>query len=225
MSNGTPQPMPAPQPQSPPQKSGGMGCFLKGCLVLFVLFLIGLGLVGWGAYTFYKNVYALTSDAPVSVPVYQSTPEQYAEVKGRIDQFQKDVDAHKPATIRLTDADLNTMVARDPNYDAAKGHVYFTIKDSFLHVLGSFPLDNVPTMKGRYLNATITLAVSIEDGILTLQPTEVKAGDHALPPDALKALQSMHWGDQANTNPDFKKLMDKVKSLRMEQDAIVLETK
>jgi hypothetical protein len=203
----------------------GSGCFFKGCMVLLVLMLLFLGAVSWGAYTMYKHLYALTSGSAVTLPVYDATPEQYEEVRGRIEQFSKDVDAGKPASLHLTDADLNTMVAKDPNYAAAKGDLYFVIKDRQLHIQGSFPLDGVPTMKGRYLNANIALTASIEDGLLTLQPTLIQAGDKQAPAEVLKGLQAYHWGDALNSNPQFKKTMGRVRTLHMEQDAILLETK
>ena len=56
------------------------------------------------------------------------------------------------------------LVARDPRYRAARGRVFFTIRQDALHTRVSLPLDNLPGFKGRWFNGAAGLDVGPRRG-------------------------------------------------------------
>jgi len=132
----------------PPPERHGIGCFIKGCLILVVFFvLLGLSFVA-GYYFAQKHEYFSTHHEPL--PISHATVEEENEVRARWDSFEKAARAKESARIELSADDLNALIASEPKL---RGNAYVTIDGNTGHVQISMPLAKGQWFRGRYANA------------------------------------------------------------------------
>lgn len=199
------------------------GCLVRGCLFFsFVLFVFA-AFFGWGVYSTYKELYALTSDVPVTVPA--SVGYNADDVKRRYETFASALEAHQPATLRLSADDLNALVATNPDFAELKQRVYFSIEGNKLSAQVSVKLDAVNALRGRWFNGLVTFEPKMERGRLSVIPTSIKAGKLETPTGVLKALQAFSWTDLFVTDPQALSAMTAIQSIRVESDAVVIDAK
>ena len=214
---------PTPPPVGPQKE--GMGCLGKGCIFFLVVLVLMFGAVSLGAYSMYRQLYDLTSDKPAEISVANSSKEEGVIVGKRYREFADAVNQGQAAQIRLTDQDLNTLVATDPALKDSKGKVYFKIHDGVMNVETSIDMSNAPFFKGRYLNADVTLRLFIENGNVTVEPTAVEANGKKLSPQFLKALQGLSWTESLHKIEGTGQVLDRIKALKLEDNALVIEVK
>src|SRR5438105_3786322 len=97
----------------PPQK--GMGCFAKGCLILFAFFiLLGLAFIGGTslAVRYLKGEYFPPVNMQLPVEAATEHEEQVAHNAWR--SFEIHARAHEPARIELTADEVNALIASEP---------------------------------------------------------------------------------------------------------------
>jgi len=132
----------------PPPERHGVGCFVKGCLILIVfVILLGLSFVA-GYYFAQKHEYFSTHHEPL--PTSHAAIEQENEVRARWDAFEKAALANESARIELSADDLNALIALEPKLS---GNAYVTIDDATAHLQISMPLAKGRWLRGRYVNA------------------------------------------------------------------------
>ena len=132
----------------PPPQRHGVGCFVKGCLILVVFFiLLGLAFVA-GYYFAQKHEYFSTHHEPL--PISKASIDEEEAVRARWDGFEKSAEANESARIELSAEDLNALIASEPKL---RGNAYVTIDGSTAHLQISMPLGNGRWFRGRYVNA------------------------------------------------------------------------
>jgi hypothetical protein len=132
----------------PPPNRHGVGCFVKGCLIL-VVFVICLGLSFVAGYYFaQKHEYFSTHHEPL--PISHATIEEETAVRARWDAFEKAAKANESARIELSADDLNALIASEPRL---RGNAYVTVEDGTAHLQISMPLAKAGWFRGRYVNA------------------------------------------------------------------------
>jgi hypothetical protein len=125
---------PPPQPQYIP-KSSGVGCFGAGCLTLLVIgFLFIAALVGGSWYLVTKGIDMFTSPQPVDVAMPMPTEAEYTAANEKSNQLRTALRNKQGATFTFTAAELNALIARDPDLVPHKGKVRFAIDDSIATV-------------------------------------------------------------------------------------------
>lgn len=135
----------------PPPAQHGLGCFAKGCLILFVFFIL-LGLA-FMAGTYYAAKFVRSEYFSLEherLPISQATVDEENAVRARWDAFTKAARAHEAARIELSADDINALIAADPKL---RGDAYVTIEDSAAHLHVSIPVGRSWWIRGRYLNA------------------------------------------------------------------------
>ncbi len=161
MNDQTPPPLPPAAPALPPR--GGLGCFTKGCLltiIILMLFGVGLGTFGW---FFYKSGQAFFTDQQVAVRVADPTDAQYQAVVAKLQPFGQAMADSQAATVELTADDLNTLIARAPQFAPLRGQAFVEIVNGQLVADLSFPVtDSAPTQ--YFINARTTLDASFAGG-------------------------------------------------------------
>lgn len=167
-----PQPGYYNQPGYPPPPRQGIGCFAKGCItVIIVLMLLGVGLGAAGWYLA-RNITTFVGPTPVPIRTYQATPEQYQEVIGRYTAFIQALNAGQAATFTLSGDDLNTLIARDPEFKNVRGKLYMTIDKDEIVAESSFPIPQDSRFGHRttnaYFNGRMRFAASYSGGELSL---------------------------------------------------------
>ena len=162
------------QPGYPPPPRQGMGCFAKGCITLVVvIMLLGLlvGVLGW--FTF-RNFTTFLSPTPVAIRTYPATDAQYRDVVARYTEFIKALNEGRAATFALSADDLNTLIARDPEFKDVRGKMYMSIEKDEVIAEASFPIPEDSRRPGRggaargYFNGRMRFAASYSGGELTL---------------------------------------------------------
>lgn len=186
-----------------------------------MVILVLVGFAAASAYSTYKNLYALTSDAPLPVPM--SDGGSYPAVKSKIDAFTAAVKEGKSASLKLSADDLNAMVAAAPGLSEARHRLYFSIRDNRLVAQVSIPLDSVRAMKGRWLNGTILFEPKMENGHLILLPKSIESGNVGASLGTVWALQQIAWSTSFITDPETSQLLTHVRALRIENHELVLE--
>ena len=132
----------------PPPQRHGVGCFVKGCLILVVfVILLALSFVA-GYYFAQKHEYFSTHHEPL--PTSHATVEEENEVRARWDAFETAAKANETARIELSADDVNALIASEPKL---RGNAYVTVDGSTAHLQISMPLAKGRWFRGRYVNA------------------------------------------------------------------------
>ena len=132
----------------PPPQRHGRGCFVKGCLILVVFFIL-LGLAFVAGY-FYAEKHERFAIQHESLPISHATLDEEEAVRARWDAFEKAAQAHEAARIELTADDLNALIASDSKL---RGNAYVTINGDTARVQVSMPLAKGRWFSNRYVNA------------------------------------------------------------------------
>src|SRR4051812_14254263 len=135
----------------PPPNRRGLGCFVKGCLILLVfVILLALSFV---AGTYYATKYLRNeyfSETRERLPASNASLAEEQEVRARWDSFEKAARAKEYARIELSADDLNALIAYEPKL---RGAGYVTIDNNNARLQVSFAVPTSRWMKGRYVNA------------------------------------------------------------------------
>jgi hypothetical protein len=115
-----------------------------------------------------------------------------ADVHLRWRAFEKAADKHQKARIHLSAAEINSLLAADPD---TNGRAHVSIENNVGHVRVSIPLDNllknagwaqsVLGVQGRYLNGEATVEASPDGDPAKARISNVKIGDAAVSDDWL----------------------------------------
>lgn len=227
-----PPPLPPVYPPQPPARRGGLGCAAIGCIVLFVVGLLGAGLVGGFAYWGFNQVRGLADDHPEPVPIMEATDAQAAELAARLKAFAGAMERKTRATLTLSADDLNLLVARDPRYRAARGRAFFAIRQDALHSRVSIPLDGIPGFKGRWFNGAAGLDVRFVDGELTLKPVSLEYRGKQVSQATLRAFSTPEITQQLNDSlreqmrkdPKFEQTARQIESIDIKDNKLVIVT-
>jgi hypothetical protein len=161
----------------------------------------------------------MTSTTPKPIPVKQVAPGEYEKIQNEISSFDKAAQANKPAKMALTADDLNTLITKNENF---KGKAFVKIQGDEVLLDVSIPLDEIPTMKGRWFNGTIGVRPSIENGRAALKPVSAEVDGRPVPDWLMQGLQQQDLLKDVR-DEKFKQMVQKAKSLRVEDGKIVIE--
>ena len=166
----------------PPPQRQGMGCFAKGCItVVIVLMLLGV-LIGGVSWYMFNSFKVFISPTPVAVRSFQATDEQFQDVTRRYTEFVQALNAGRAATFSLSADDLNTLIARNPDFKNKRGRIFVDIKDSEIIAEASFPIEDSNTRRRSggqkmYFNGRVSFGASYTDGEAAMQVRKVESLD------------------------------------------------
>jgi len=209
-----------------------MGCCGCGCLILALLAVLLVGLMGGGSYLLYKQALALTSTAPDPIPTFDGGDDVFNRAQEKMKAFNHDTQSHLAATIHLTADEINTLIARNPDFSRNKIHVFVTFNDDLARVQSSFPTDLLGggILKGRYLNGDDTFGVLFDPDtkVVTLDLKSLRLGPNDIPEDKLPALQNVTdsvINSLLQKDPTAKGFLNQVSSIEIKKSELVIETK
>lgn len=163
------------------------GCWFIGCSILLVVFLVFSAI---GAFVIWKSVKAIDpylATAPLEIQTAIVPDAEFAALQERIADFTR-VGPGAPQSLALTAADWNALIARSPEWEAAKGRVQVLIEESEFSVKTSINLDAFPGMSGKFLNGHIFLAPAITDGSLQLPVQRIVVDGQPMTPEAQRGF-------------------------------------
>ena len=153
-------------PPFPPQPSAavvrtrkGLGCSSIGCLLVIVVLLLigaGMGSVYW---LFSHGGPAYVSEKVVPVRIAEASDEQYQAVLAKLAPFGQAMNEGHAATLEITPDDLNTLIARSPQFESWRGRVFLAAAHDRIIAEVSSPVTSDETTRG-YFNVRATLDAS-----------------------------------------------------------------
>ncbi len=209
-----------------------MGCCGCGCVVLALVLILVIALVGGGCYLAYINVLKITSTSPAAIPSFDGGDDMYNKAQEKVKGFDHDAQNHLAATIRLSADELNTLIARNPDFTNNKILLYVSLNNDQARLQSSVPTAVLTDglIKGRYLDSDVSFTVSFNPDTrnLSLDLKSLQLGPLVAPPDDLPAIQ-------AETDPalnqllkkdlDYKAILDQATSIEVKDGQLVIETK
>ena len=222
----------APVPSIVIRKKRGKGCWGWGCgctallvvAVLIVLFLV----FAYRGVT--KVSQAYTSSAPVDIPAKDAGDAVYHDAQGKLASFLQAFGQQQPATLTLNEDDINTLIARDPNYAAMRGKLHVTLQGDTLQVDSSVLLGTVEkvVMTDRYLNSVVTLGVGFDPDkhALLFDIRQLQFNGQLAPPSANGILdQDINTivNQRLQANQLAKDFLARVQRIDIENGKLVIE--
>ena len=223
----------------PPGRRRGLGCFAKGCLTtITALMFIGVGIGAFGWYL-YKSGQAYFTEKQVPTRVLEVTDDQYQAVLARLQPFGEAASQGRAATVELTAADLNTLIAREPGFASLRGQTFLDLVKGQLVADLSFPASQDVNPSPYFINAHATLDASFAGGRFTfalrrVRPLRGEANEGLLPsllrnPTFLQNYSQMLnrdfnnlLRDEARKEPRFAAVLAVVRTIVIQDDKLVV---
>jgi hypothetical protein len=198
-------------------------------LVLFVLAVVGI----YFSYRFVKNkfntmvqTYTQTNAAPIRR--VELPPERLEEIQARVQRFQKALDQpEEQAELSLSAEEINALIAGDPGLKEMRDHLFVRIEDGRMAGDVSVPLEDMGPLKlkGRYLHGQATFRVSLTNQNLWVSMEQVEVNGKTLPSVLQKELAKQNLAQDARQNPDAQEILEKLDSIQVEDDRLILRTR
>ena len=181
--------------EPPPPRRQGLGCFARGCLILFVfgtvLAIACFAGMYWGFQrnsAIVKGIYWLAkthsiAEAPVPVPEFNASENQIQSVQERWQDFEQKTRAGQPAEIELTADDINILIVTNRD---TRGKVFVSIDGSQLHLQTSIPFGELLGLRGYYFNDDITIEFKDAESLENPQLSRLVVNEKEVPSDLLK---------------------------------------
>ena len=213
-------------------KKRGLGCCGCGCIILAILAILFLALIVGTGYLAYSGALKFTSDKPGDVPAFDGGDDVFNTARQKASGFFHDAQNHLPATVQLSADEINTLLARDPDLVKNNIHLYVTFDNDQTRLQSSIPTGILSDglLKGRYLNSDISFGVDFNPDTknLNFELQDFKVGQTDVPKENLAIMQS-ELNPTINAllqnNPDAKKTLSHITSIRIENSQLIMESK
>lgn len=199
------------------------GCLFYGCLGLVVLALVGGIAAYWAVNKVMTFVNDYTDDLPSELPVVEFAEAEAQALRDRVEQFGDVLEAggDPPSPLELSADDINALVDSDPDW-AQIGQVHVSIgPDDQLRGEVSIPLDDFG-FEGRYFNGSVTLDVSLENGILIVRPSAAEVKGQPLPDEFIEALRTENMAKRAYEDPKIAAILQKLERIEVRDGKLVI---
>lgn len=198
------------------------GCFFYGCSSIVVLVLACTAILVF-------LVYLLLSRKQMEMPPVAVESGEYEDIKARVESFAQALDQGRPAILRLTAKDLNVLVQFDPRLAEYKDRVRILIEDGKLAGYVSFPADMFQTLlkwasRSMFLNAKATFSIGTLRGTPYAHLAALEIKGKPLPTVVLRGIQAENLLEPLLRRPEVQVRAMKVTAIRVEDDAVVLES-
>jgi hypothetical protein len=134
--------------------------------------------------------------------------------------FQRAAREGEKVRIELTAADINTLIAGDPN---TRGKAVVRIDDNVGRVTVSIPLDGIAFMGGRYVNGEATVRASPDGDPAKAQISNLIVGSESVPDDFLDR-RIFGWSSVRGYINDWLQ-RENIASFRIENNRAIGETR
>ena len=202
-------------------------CLLWGCLSLFcftVLVCIAGALVFRYGFVKFRDNFTEPIRAPL--PVVEISEGDLEKLLKRVDDFTQGLDdEERPATLTLDETEVNALIQHHSDYEYIKGNVFVTIDDNLIGGQISFSLNEIPGLKGRYLNATAVFDVAFENGVLSIFLKDATVKGEPLPEMLMEALRSENLAQDAQKDPHLSEILDSLESFEVKKGKVTLTPK
>jgi len=220
----------APAPPIVIQKKRGKGCWGCGCAALLVVAVLIVLLLVLAYRGVSSASQAFTSNAPTDIPTGDAGDAVYHDAEGKVDAFTQAFGQEQPATLRLNSDDINTLLARDPNYAAMRGKLHVTLQGDTAQIDSSVLLGNLEKfmMTDRYLNSVVTLGVGFDPDkhAILFNLRQLQFNGQPSPPSANELIdQDLNTivNQRLQSNQLAKDFLARVQRIDIENGELVIE--
>lgn len=210
------------------------GCLIYALITgLLVLLGIILGIYFGTRQAISYAVENYTTNAPAAIPVLEIPPSQQKQIASALlNQATQVMNQKGPAEIALTETDLNVLIAQSPNLRGYQKQVYLKPDGNQLRAFISLPLDQFPDWteftkkmhgekwRGRYLNGTAILGLSVSNNILQVFPKKIIVRATTLPDEFTRRFPWDKLTQSANSDPDVKAVLTRVESIDVQDSKV-----
>ncbi len=228
------------EPIAPPpagtaaQPTKRRGCLFYGCItVLVLLVLFGIGLffaVRYGLNKLSAFVEEYTETKPMLLETVQVSANEYQQLDQRVTAFADAVNARKATPpLVLTGNDINALIAKNPAWKGLKDKVYVTIEGDQIKGKVSIPMDDLAQapglsrLKGRYLNGSAGLKVSLANAVLVVTLQSLEAKGQSPPPPVMAQLRSVNFAQNASQDAKTQELIGRLESIEVKDGKITIK--
>ncbi|HEV2209443.1 MAG TPA: hypothetical protein VG167_11745 [Verrucomicrobiae bacterium] len=215
-------------PPEPPNKPR-RGCLFYGCFTLSLFFLAILLAALLGVYRFRRMVVDYTDTTPRALPVVALAPGQLEQLERRVDVFRDAVNARRTTEpLVLTTQEVNALISADPDFAKMKGKVYVkSLERGRATVMVSLPLADLgfAMFRGRYLNATMSVAVQFQNGLLDARADAVSAKGKPLTGMYLNKVRTLNLAAAINENARASVGLNRLQSIQLQEGQVTLVPK
>lgn len=196
--------------------------FYAGIALLGLFVLAGVLVIA--AFVYWNSlIRTYTETQPKPLPQIDASVEAQDRLQAKWIAFQKalQTEARVPP-LELTSDELNVFIAGIPQL---KDRIHVRVGPTQLESQFSIGFDQpqLGRLRGRYLNGSATYAVSLQSGVLDLRVASVEANGKPIPRWIFKQLRKHNLMRDLQQNPEAVQLLQKVKSLKLREGAVILE--
>ena len=222
-----------PVPPLPPKSdSSAKGCLI-GCAIVLAVCALGASLM---SFAFYKTLDAFTEAEARPVPEVTVTGAERATFEAKVKALKAVAQSESSAgeEFRFSGQDLNVMIKSNPDVSEFTDGIYAEIKDGVISGQVSFDLDKTPIVEvpligpalaGRFANGAATFSVTTENGLLEVYVTDFQVKGKPISQDILTEFQKTNLAEDANNDPEFRAFMEKVDTIAVEGNELVIRLK
>ena len=211
---------------NPPKKRG---CLFYGCLSLVViaLLVVVVGIVG---YFVLKNtterwIRDFTETTPAQIEKVEYTRAQTDAMQARLASFQQALDGGTNLLeLILTADDLNALISTQREL---KDKLFVRIDGDQVRGEVSMPLSDLGPLKlkGRYLNAAVTLKVALANGALDVRLQDAQVKGKPLPSMILNEFKKNNLALEFQKDPKAAADIAKFETVQVTNSAVILRNK
>lgn len=209
-----------------PGPSGGRNCFVYGCLGMLVIAVIGVVAIVYGAkFAFNKALDTYTDTQPAELPPVQLAEGKAKEVEERFEAFKQAFEAGEQTALELTADDINAVIAGEPEL---AGKVRISVEGDQIEAQVSIPLDRLLAdwgLKGRYLNGSARMKVSMENGVLKVHLQSLEAKGNAVPEQLMVEIRKENFAAEVNQDPEAAEKLGRFDSIEVRDGKLILRAK
>ena len=225
----------APPPATPAAEPAKQrGCFFYGCITVLVLTVLvgiaGFFLVRYGLNKFTAFVEQYTETTPMTLESVEMSKADYQQLDKRVTAFADAVNARKATPpLVLTENEINALIANNPAWRSLKGKVYVTIEGDQIKGKVSIPMDDLAQapglsrLKGRYLNGSAALKVSLTNGVLAVTILSLEVKGQSPPPPVMAQLQTINFAQNSAQDPKTQEMIGRFESIEVKDGKITIK--
>lgn len=184
-----------------------------------------------GGYLLYTKALALTSPTPLAVQSFDGGDDLYNRAKQKVADFDHDLKNHQAATIELSADEINTLIARDPNFTKNNIRLFVTMTNDEGRMQASIPTGIMTggLLKERYLNGDTSFGLNFDSAgkNVDFKLHHLQIGDRKVPGDMLPTAQNVinqEVNQSLQSIPEFKDFLQQVKSIQIKEGELTIET-
>lgn len=209
-----------------------MGCWGCGCLVVGVLAVLFLGLVTLIVGFVWMKAQAYTSPVAMTVPTFDGGDAMYNASEQKLTDFDHALTQHKPGKLELSGDEIDTLIARNPDFKANHIQLFLTLDDDVARTQVSAPTEflSLGWMKGRFLNCDTTCGLDFtpDDKDVHLKFKSLRIADQDTTRERLPDVDKMadvYLNILLHNDDGIDRVLQQATSISIENGTLIIETK